>query len=104
MMATIVALGGSPTMLEESGAYARYKMSDSCYAESYSYGDSILIVETVCAPLCASHAHVVNKEGITLRAIPYPTSGMLQEASIDSVGKLYWTDHTELLLDESERE
>lgn len=103
LMASIVSLGGSPTVLEENGPYARYQMADSCYIESYSYIDSVLIVETVCAPICASHARVINNEGITLRDIPYPTTGMLHEAHIDSVGKLSWTDYTDLLLDDSER-
>ena len=102
LIMTMVSLGGDPQVLAEQGPYIYIRMADSCYVEGYNYGDSAVVVETVCAPLCASYVRVYNTEGIPLRDIPYPPDGMLHAAHIDSIGAVHWTNTTSSLLDESE--
>lgn len=68
------------------------------------YGqDSVLIIETACAPICSSIARVYNKEYRLLRTIKAPIpDAIFPEAYIEN-GVVLWRDNTELLLDEEEK-
>ncbi len=98
----VTALGGSPVVEEESGHYSRIRMADSCYIEVQNYGDSILIVQTVCAPVCSSCAHVYNKEWQLLREVRPAKECTFPLATIRN-GQLTWQDNTTAILDDEEK-
>ncbi|MBR1427097.1 MAG: hypothetical protein IJ581_06555 [Paludibacteraceae bacterium] len=94
-------MGGEVGIMNQ-GAYTRLTL-DSCVVEAWDYpGDSVLVVQTVCAPICSSHARIIDKGGKTVRNIvpPYPHA-VFPEASIRE-GVLVWEDHTPDVLDEEE--
>lgn len=103
LIAAIGAMNGQVDTLAMTDNYARYRMADSCYVETLNYGDSTLVIETVCAPLCSSRAYVYyNKESDTKCMTgsskcmtvpsPYPNA-VLVEAHIED-GKIVWIDNT----------
>ena len=70
IIADVQALGGTPEVVIEQGTYAKVRLADSCYLETYHYGDSILLVQTVCAPLCSSVAQMYDSRWTLLHPIP----------------------------------
>lgn len=96
------ALGGSPVVEEESAHYSRIRMADSCYIEVQNYGDSILVVQTVCAPVCSSCAHIYNKEWQLLREVR-PTKECTFPLAAIRNGQLVWQDNTAQILDDEEK-
>ena len=98
----VTALGGSPVVEEESGNYSRIRMADSCYIEGQNYGDSILVVQTVCAPVCSSCVHVYNKEWRPLREVRPAKECTFPLATIRN-GQLVWQDNTVQILDDEEK-
>ncbi len=96
------ALGGSPVVEEESACYSRIRMADSCYIEVQNYGDSILVVQTVCAPVCSSCAHIYNKEWLLLREVRPAKECTFPLATIRN-GQLVWQDNTVQILDDEEK-
>jgi len=78
--------------------------SDSLGAASLQvldYKDSMLVVETVCAPICSSTARVFDRDGKLIRTIAPDCEGTLPFAWIEN-GKVHWRDNTEQMLDEQE--
>lgn len=77
---------------------------------THDYGDSILVVQTICAPICSSCARIYNKEGEVIRRIesPYPDATFpeahLEYMNNDSTGTplIVWTDNTPQILDKEE--
>lgn len=65
-------------------------------------GDSIIVIHTVCAPVCSSCARVYNKEWSLIRTIVPPIQTPFPEAYIQD-GKLLWRDNLPQMLDDSER-
>ena len=93
IIADVQALGGSPEIVIEQGAYAKVRLADSCYLETYHYGDSILLVQTVCAPLCSSVARMYDSQWTLLHPIPAPDAYTLPQAFIDSNGAILWQEN-----------
>ena len=93
IIADVQALGGTPEVLIEQGAYAKVRLADSCYLETYHYGDSILLVQTVCAPLCSSVALMYDSRWTLLHPIPAPDAYTLPQAFIDSNGGIRWQEN-----------
>ena len=93
IIADVQALGGSPEVVIEQGAYAKVQLADSCYLETYHYGDSILLVQTVCAPLCSSVAQMYDSRWTLLHLIPAPDAYTLPQAFIDSNGDIRWQEN-----------
>ena len=54
--------------------------------------DSILVIHTVCAPICSSHVRVYNKEWQYLGALTAPFKSAFPEAYIEN-NKLLWRDN-----------
>lgn len=54
--------------------------------------DSILVIHTVCAPICSSHVRVYNKEWKYLGALKAPFKSAFPEAYIEN-NKLIWRDN-----------
>ncbi len=98
-----IALGSTPLVEEEAGNYSRIRMADSCYLEVQDMGDSLLVVRTVCAPICSSAAALYTPSGQLLHPVlPTTTAAVFPEAHIVS-GTLVWTDNTTEILDENEK-
>lgn len=55
-------------------------------------GDSIIIIHTVCAPICSSRAHVYNKEGHSIGILQPPFRSAFPEAYVEN-GKIMWRDN-----------
>lgn len=105
LFAAISQMGGTPQLITQEGTYSRYAVADSCYVDLYEYeGDSLLIVETICAPVCASHAHVYNKQWVLLHDCMPDSTLLFPQAHIDRDGRIMWTDNKNLILDETEQQ
>lgn len=78
---------------------------------THDYQDSILVVQTVCAPICSSIARVYDKDGHVLREIPSPyPHAVFPEAELiypdndsTSTPDILWRDNTPLMLDDIEK-
>ena len=93
IIADVQALGGSPEVVIEQGAYAKVRLADSCYLETYHYGDSILLVQTVCAPLCSSVARMYDSQWTLLHPVPAPEAYTLPQAFINENGTIRWQEN-----------
>ena len=93
LIADVQALGGSPEVVVEEDTYCKVRVADSCYLETYHYGDSILLVQTVCAPLCSSVAQMYDSRWTLLHPIPAPDAYTLPQAFIDSNGDIRWQEN-----------
>lgn len=54
--------------------------------------DSIIVIHTVCAPICSSHARVYNKEWQLISVLKPPFKSAFPEAYIEE-NKLLWRDN-----------
>ena len=54
--------------------------------------DTIIVIHTVCAPICSSRARVFNKEWQEIGVLRPPFSSIFPEAYIED-GKLLWRDN-----------
>lgn len=54
--------------------------------------DSILVIHTVCAPICSSHVRVYNKEWQYLGVMKAPFKSAFPEAYIEN-NKILWRDN-----------
>ena len=54
--------------------------------------DSIIVIHTVCAPICSSHARVYNKEWQLIGVLKPPFKSAFPEAYIEE-NKLLWRDN-----------
>lgn len=57
--------------------------------------DSILVIHTVCAPICSSHVRVYNKEWQYLGVLKAPFKSAFPEAYIEN-NKILWRDNDTL--------
>mgnify|MGYP006313957949 CR=1 FL=1 len=57
--------------------------------------DSIIVIHTVCAPICSSHARVYNKEWQLMGELQAPFTSIFPEAYIED-GQLLWRDNDTL--------
>jgi len=65
--------------------------------------DSIIVIETACAPICSSIVRIYNKEWRMIGDIPSPFSdAVFPEAFIEN-NAIHWRDNTGELLDEEEK-
>ena len=93
LIADVQALGGSPEVVVEEDTYCKVRVADSCYLETYHYGDSILLVQTVCAPLCSSVAQMYDSRWTLLHPIPAPDAYTLPQAIINENGNICWQEN-----------
>lgn len=54
--------------------------------------DTIIVIHTVCAPICSSRARVFNKEWQEIGVLRPPFQSIFPEAYIEN-GKLLWRDN-----------
>ena len=67
-------------------------------------GDSLLVIQTVCEPICSSRACVFSKEGTLLRTLQPPfEKAIFPEAYLGPDSTVLWRDNTNLLLDDEEK-
>lgn len=103
LMSFVQNLGGSPEITEETDDHVRIRMADSCYYDIHMAQDTIVVIQTACAPICSSCVRVYNKEWEELRQLWPTESGIFLEAAYRD-GQVYWTDNTAMYLDEEERQ
>ena len=60
--------------------------------DTIALGDSIVVIHTVCAPLCSSHVRVYNKEWKEIGVVKVPFQSPFPEAYVED-GKLLWRDN-----------
>lgn len=60
--------------------------------DTIALGDSIVVIHTVCAPLCSSHVRVYNKEWKEIGVLKAPFQSPFPEAYIED-GKILWRDN-----------
>ena len=88
----VTRLGGHPEVTEERADYVRVQLTESSYAEMLEQGDSIILIQTVCAPECSSCARVFNKEWKFLYYIEPTIKSIFPLASFDE-GQVVWLDN-----------
>ena len=93
LIADVQALGGSPEVVVEEDTYCKVRVADSCYLETYHYGDSILLVQTICAPLCSSVAQMYDSDWTLLHPIAAPADYTLPQAFIMPNGTIRWQEN-----------
>lgn len=67
-----------------------YEVTSTC--DTIIYEDSIIVIHTVCAPICSSHARVYNKEWEYIGLLKAPFKSAFPEAYIEN-GKILWRDN-----------
>ena len=86
-------LGGKPEVMEQTEKYMHVSLSDSAYVEMY-VADNVIVVYTVCAPICSSCARVYNKEWKFLFPLEPPFVSVFPLATMDrETGRIVWTDN-----------
>ena len=86
-------LGGKPEVMEQTEKYMHVSLSDSAYVEMY-VADNVIVVYTVCAPICSSCARVYNKEWEFLFPLEPPFVSVFPLATMDrETGRIVWTDN-----------
>lgn len=87
-------LVGGDLNVEQHGETTRFILADSSYIDLYYYGegDSVLLIRSQCAPLCASFARVYDENWKILRVIPTPRTMVLPEAYVRD-GELLWREN-----------
>lgn len=103
LMSFVQNLGGSPEITEETDDHVHIRMADSCYYDIHMAQDTIVVIQTACAPICSSCVRVYNKEWEELHQLWPTVSGIFPEAAYRD-GQVYWTDNTAMYLDEEERQ
>ena len=93
IIADVQALGGTPEVVVEEDTYCKVRVAASCYLETYHYGDSILLVQTVCAPLCSSVAQMYDSDWTLLHPIAAPADYTLPQAFIAPNGTIRWQEN-----------
>ena len=63
--------------------------------DTIALGDSIMVIHTVCAPICSSHVRVYNKEWQPIGELQAPFTSIFPEAYIED-GQLLWRDNDTL--------
>ena len=104
LFAIIEDLHGKAEILEETEGHMRIRMADSCYYDVHTSpeADSIIVIQTVCAPICSSCVRVYNKEW-ELRNTPRPTCGGIFPEAEFRDGQIIWHDNTPEYLDDEEK-
>ncbi|MBQ8386339.1 MAG: DUF3256 family protein [Paludibacteraceae bacterium] len=63
-----------------------------CMRDTLQTNDSIIVIHTVCAPICSSHVRVYNKEWQYLGVLKAPFKSAFPEAYIEN-NKILWRDN-----------
>lgn len=71
--------------------------------DSLSVGDSLVVIQTVCAPICSSVARVYNKQGDMIGTIPAPSATWVFPQAYIEQDSIVWRDNTYLMLDDEEK-
>lgn len=99
----LTAMGKAPNRIAEDGNYQCYQTKDSSIIEVLDYGKKALVVETVCAPICSSHAHIYDTQtNKVIRQVKPTVNGVFPYAWIED-GSLHWRDNTVEILDDQEK-
>ena len=85
---------GGDLNVEVHGETTRFVLADSTYIDLYYFeqGDSVLLIRSQCAPLCASFVRVYDEQWNLLRTVPCPRTMVLPEAYVEN-GQLQWREN-----------
>jgi hypothetical protein len=95
-MVSSYSLAEPVSVLEQNDATS--VTDDEAYAvptsirDTLMTNDSIIVVHTICAPICSSHARVYNKEWQEIGVLKAPFKSAFPEAYIED-GKILWRDN-----------
>ena len=81
--------------LQNSNAVASELQNDyevTSVRDTLLTNDSILVIHTVCAPICSSHVRVYNKEWQYLGVLKAPFKSAFPEAYVEN-NKILWRDN-----------
>ena len=85
---SLLALQDTTTLLDSDMDYTL----PTSVRDTILMGDSVIVIHTVCAPICSSRVRVLNKEGVELGILRPPFRSAFPEAYIED-GKLLWRDN-----------
>lgn len=85
-----VLLFASSFVLAEDTVNIAYDVTST--RDTLFSGDSIIVIHTVCAPICSSRARVYNKEWKEIGILRAPFQSAFPEAYIEK-GKVLWRDN-----------
>lgn len=74
----------------EQAVEEEYEVASVC--DTLITNDTIIVIHTVCAPICSSRARVFNKEWQEIGVLRPPFQSIFPEAYIEN-GKLLWRDN-----------
>lgn len=80
----------SSFMWAEDTISVSYEPTSTC--DTLYCGDSIIIIHTVCAPICSSRARIFNKDWQEIGILRAPFNSIFPEAYIQD-GKVLWRDN-----------
>ena len=103
LISRLTYLGGQPRTVVQTERYSKIQLTDECYWETLRYGsDSVLVIQTVCSPVCSSVANLYTADGKLIHPIKSPSNYVFPFASIED-GRVTWSDHLSELLDDTEK-
>ena len=85
---SLLALQDTTTLLDSDMDYTL----PTSVRDTILLGDSVIVIHTVCAPICSSRVRVLNKEGVEMGILRPPFRSAFPEAYIED-GKLLWRDN-----------
>ena len=85
---SLLALQDTTTLLDSDMDYTL----PTSVRDTILMGDSVIVIHTVCAPICSSRVRVLNKEGVEMGILRPPFRSAFPEAYIED-GKLLWRDN-----------
>ncbi len=86
------AVAQQPTTLESGVAVCDSVQRFQCRRDTLVMGDSVVVIHTVCAPICSSCARVYNKEWQEIGVLKPDFKSIFPEAYIED-GKILWRDN-----------
>ena len=86
----ITANAEQPSSQDQNNQQLNYELVSK--RDTLLTNDSIIVIHTVCAPICSSHVRVYNKEWLEIGVLKAPFRSSFPEAYIEN-NKLLWRDN-----------
>ena len=86
----ITANAEQPSSQDQNNQQLNYELVSK--RDTLLTNDSIIVIHTVCAPICSSHVRVYNKEWSEIGVLKAPFRSSFPEAYIEN-NKLLWRDN-----------
>ena len=86
----ITANAEQPSSQDQNNQQLNYELVSK--RDTLLTNDSIIVIHTVCAPICSSHVRVYNKGWLEMGVLKAPFRSSFPEAYIEN-NKLLWRDN-----------